>query len=57
MKKRDHDMKKGSNIFIMGSRIYTVTYPVSNSTQLRTIASLKSFPDIKTDTLNKTYHK
>ena len=44
MKKRDHDMKKSNNTLLR-----VIAYPVSNITQLRTIASLKSFPDIKTD--------
>ena len=47
MNKRDHDMKKSNYMFSMGYRVYTVIYPVSNITQLRTIVSLKSFPDIE----------
>ena len=46
MNKRDHDIKKSNNVY----HGISVIYPVSNITQLRTIAPLKSFTDIQTDT-------
>ena len=52
MKKWDHDMKKSNNI-LSWIIAYIVISPLSNITQLRRIASLKSFPDIKVDTRYK----